>query len=211
MIKMPAVFLSFDDCHIREWHATLPLLEENGIKATFYLSNISDIDNTGWKALQKIRDADHVIAYHGLNHLRAGASVIRDGCEAYLKYEIYPGLEILDKKGFRNIRHFSYPRGNRTRESNICLFEIFDTLRIGGRELYTTASMANARLIKSLNFGKFPERKMCGHEGLLALAGRTGKAVFFYMHEPVAHRLQYMGEFAKQNGLNFHTMEELNK
>ena len=130
-IKTPAVFLSFDDCHIAEWHETLPLFERYDARVTFYVSYVRDIDDTGWRLLGELREAEHTVAFHGLNHMRAGEIVEKESCEAYLARDIHTGLKIMEEHGFDNIRHFSYPYGNRTEESDRCLWKIFDTLRMG--------------------------------------------------------------------------------
>lgn len=208
-IDSPAVFLSFDDCHIKEWYSCIPIFEKHGIRATFYLSYFTDIDGSDWKLIRELKSFGHSIAYHGFNHIRAGEMIDGIGCVPYLKREVYPGLRALSNNGLDSVMHFAYPRGNRSPKSDQCLLTLFKTLRIGGREIHNPESIRKAKILRALNFGKFPERKFCGHEALLKLAAKNNKIICFYMHEPVEHRLRYMFEFGKANGVNFYPMEVL--
>lgn len=211
MIEVPAVLLCFDDLHIDTWHDYLHFFDKHHMKATFYLSNINDIKDIGWEKLREIRTHGHTIAFHGLNHLRAGTTVDGKGCKAFVAKEIRPGLEILKKEGFDNIRHYCYPYGNCNETSDKCLLGYFDTLRKGGRESYSPEQMANVRIFVSLDFGKFSERKFCGHEGFLKLAMVQRRIVSFHMHKPVRHRLEYLVEHGKKYDLKFHPLEILNR
>lgn len=210
-LKVPAVFLSFDDLHLEEWHSMLPMLEAYGARVTFYLSDLDKIDPCGWQQLHDMRVAGHTIAFHGLHHLRARPTVRDEGCEAYLNRDIFEGLSILANHGFDNVRHFSYPYGNRNDESDVCLFAHFDTLRTGGRMLHTPESIRSTRLLNALNYGKFREREFCGHEPLLHATARNKKIVCFYMHKPIEHRLKYMFEYGMKHGVGFYPMGVLNR
>lgn len=212
MIKAPAVLLCFDDCHIGAWHDYLQFFDDHQMKVTFYLSDIAGIrlKNHGWEKLQELRSHGHTIAYHGLNHLRAGTTVDKEGCEAFMAREVWAGLEILKEEGFDNVRHYCYPYGNCNEASDKCLLECFDTLRKGGRESYSLEQMRNIKVFASSDFGKFSERKLCGHEGFLESAMVQRRIVSFHMHIPVRHRLEYIFEHGKRHGLKFYPLEILN-
>lgn len=210
-IESPAVFLSFDDCYVKEWHSFIPLFEKFGVRTTFYLSYFADMNDSDWKLIRELKSFGHSIAYHGFNHIRAGEMVHGVGCIPYLKREIYPGLKVLLDNGLDGVRHFAYPRGNRSPKSDQCLLTLFKTLRIGGRQIHTPESIKKTRILRAFNFGKFPERRYCGHEALLKLVVKNKKIICFYMHEPVEHRLHYMFNLGESNGVNFYPMEVLNQ
>jgi len=217
-IKTPAVFLSFDDCHLKEWHETLPLFARYDARVTFYVSYIRDIDDTGWQLLGELREAGHTIAFHGLNHMRAGLTVAQENCEAYLARDIHTGLRIMKDNGFNNIRHFSYPYGNRTEESDRCLWKIFDTLRMGGVHYYMPRTILETRLIHSFSFGARSEHKF-GH----FKTGINKRAVVCtYMHRPkgkitpqMSHPMEYWLEtildYGRKHGTTFYPMEALDR
>lgn len=217
-IKIPAVFLSFDDCHLAEWHEVLPLFEKYNVRVTFYISYVEDIDESGWRMIGGMRKAGHTIGYHGLRHGRAGNMVKDIGCESYLKKEIGSGLKVFKRRGFDNIRHFSYPYGNRTEDSDKCLLTVFDTLRMGGVYFYVPASLDKETLIHSMSFGARAAKKF----GQFQRAMQQNKIICTYMHRPkgkivpaMSHPMEYWLEeilkFGRKKGATFYPMEVLNR
>lgn len=213
MIEGPAVLLCFDDCHIGAWHNYLRFFDDHNMKVTFYVSGIAGIRliDHGWDKLRELHAHSHTIAYHGMNHLRAGTTVDKEGCEIFMAREVWVGLEILKEEGFDNIQHYCYPYGNRTEASDKCLLKRFATIRKGGREAYSPEQIKRIRIFGSSDFGKFPEQKLCGHERFLELAMAQRRIVSFYMHKPVKHRLEYLANFGRHNGVNFYSMKELDR
>jgi len=207
-IKMPAVFLCFDDIWIGEWHACRELFLQNNMKVTFYVTQFARLIDNDWAMLAELQDDGHNIGFHGLDHMRAGEAVNKLGCEGYLQSDIFPGLKAMETRGFRP-QHFCYPRGNRTDSSDRCLLDIFRTLRAGGTKLYTATEVKTQRVFLALNFGKQGQQKYCGHEALLEKSITENKAVFFYMHRPVRHRLEYLSGLSER--VNFYSMGALDK
>lgn len=204
-IKMPAVFLCFDDIHIKEWYACREQFFKYDMTVTFYVTQFARLDEHDWALLSELQADGHTIGFHGLNHMRAGDAVSRLGCSAYMQLEILPGLKEMKDRGF-NPQHFCYPRGNHNDESDRCLLSTFSTLRTGGTKLYSMAELKAQRIFMALNFGKWERQKYCGHEAHLSKIKADHKAVFFYMHRPVMHRLEYLGTF---RDMNFYPMSAL--
>lgn len=220
MIKAPAVFLSFDDQHIREWHTCLPLFAKHKAHVTFYVSPMypKPMEDGEWELLREIKEAGHTIGFHGLRHLRAGNMVHDDGCKAYADAEILPGLKLMKKNGIGDIHHFSYPYGNRTEDSDRCLLQMFDTLRMGGFNPYLPKELREARLIRSMSFGARAERKFRNFRNGI----RQNKVVCTYMHKPVGkitpsmsfpmeYWLESIMDFGTRAGAKFYGMEELDR
>lgn len=213
------ILLGFDDEHILEWSQAADLMKHYGIKATFYISGVLGLSPLKWKILKRLREAGHEIAFHGVNHLRAGVVCDPEKPEIYKKKnvhsirnwdeflakEITPGLIKFREMGFV-INHYSYPMGNRNDESDRVLLKYFKTLRRGGCGLYSLASFP--RVYGALNHGRRPGQPWSGHEGLLSRA-RAGEVVSLFMHEPVMHRIEWLGKTGRRNGFTFRTIENI--
>jgi len=220
MIKAPAAFLSFDDQYIKEWHETLPMLERYGAKATFYVSlnYPQPMDDGKWRLLIDIRNAGHAIGYHGVNHVRTGAVIEEIGWKAYKKKELTAGLKIFNDHGFNNLRHFSYPYGQRSDDANKLLQGEFDTLRVGGGWKYAPQEIQKARMIHAMSFGARVERKF-GH---FKNAMDKKKVFCFYIHNPkgrivpkMSHPMEYWLEraldYGRRRDAKFYSMEALDR
>lgn len=208
-LKGPAVFLCFDDCHIDEWYRSIGFFDHHNMKVTFYLSDIAGIRliNHGWEKVRELQAHGHTIAYHGMNHLRAGNLIAEEGCEVFFAREIIVGMNILLEEGFEDIRHYCYPYGNRTPESDKCLLTVFDTLRQGGRKIYTQEEMKQARLIRTAHYQKKPSIKNL-HEPMLNELIKRGHFIALYMHNIIQHRLDFLTSL---KGLNFLPMSTLDR
>jgi len=205
MIKVPALFLSFDDCHIQDWYNFLPFFQKHEIKATFYISNIKDLNVDDWAKIQKIQDDNHCIGLHGYSHIRAGLEVGKLGCKRYLEKEITPALALLSKHGITNVKHFSYPWGNRTPESDACLLKYFKTLRIGGIKNYRIGEVQKIKIINSTYIGMKNENGFRWRQKFILHTIVNKKVAFCYMHKPIESRLEWL---VNQN-INIYSMSEL--
>jgi len=205
MIKLPALFPSFDDCHIQDWYNFLPFFQRHGIRVTFYISNIKYLTVDDWAKIRKIQDSNHCIGLHGYTHTRAGLEVGKLGCEEYLEKEIIPALALLSKHGITNINHFSYPWGNRTSESDACLLKHFKTLRIGGIRNYTLNEAQKTRIINSTYIGMKNENGFKQRQKFILHTIANKKVAFCYMHKSIKNRLEWL---VNQN-INIYPMSEL--
>jgi len=213
----PGIILAFDDCFISEWYECLPFFARHNMRVTFYLAYLSTIDSEQWKKLQAISEAGHVIGFHGLNHMRAGevSKPPNDptrkhqitSWEEFLDVDIRPGIELLSEHFDGWYKHYAYPYGNRSDESDKVLLRYFHTLRTGGRNLYPVHEVP--RVYATFDFGKKPDEQLCGHEGLVKVAGEQEKIVAFHMHRPVIHRLEFLAAEATHYGLTFYTANDI--
>jgi len=197
-IKTPAMLLCFDDCHIEEWHNYLQFFDDHNMRVTFYVSGIAGIRllDHGWDKLRDIKAHGHTIAYHGMNHLRAGLVVEQEGCEVYMAREIWTGLKIMKDEGFENIQHYCYPYGNRTEASDHCLWKTFRTLRRGGRPFgFSAEHIQKERLIGTKHFAKKGTGRAEGYERIIKGALQSNTIICGYMHRPMPHRLEMLASF----------------
>lgn len=197
-LKTPAMLLCFDDCHIGEWHNYIKFFDDHNMKVTFYVSEIAGIRliDHGWDKLHELQAHGHTIAYHGMNHLRAGQIIGEEGCEAFMAREIWTGLRILKEEGFDNIQHYCYPYGNRTETSDRCLWKIFRTLRRGGRPFYfSIEQIRRERLIGTKHFGKGIDGVDDGYKRLIKGAIQSNSVICGYMHYPMPRRLEMLASF----------------
>ena len=190
MIKLPAIFLCFDDCHIDEWYGILGFLKQFNMRCTFYISNLQRITDEQWTRLHKIKDAGHTIGHHTLSHAK-----VKDysNIEDYIQYEINKASAIFLQHNF-GTQHFCYPYGNRTKESDEKLSAIFKTIRVGGRESYDIQGLKSLKFMPSADFGKIPSSRFCGHENYLDMIIEQKRATSIHMHKPVMHRLEYLAD-----------------
>lgn len=214
MIEMLACFLSFDDWHYKEWHETLPLFIEYNIKATFYIAFNSGVEGHGitshmpddgeWRMLHKIDDAGHMIGYHTWQHKAAKWFLIKYGKEKYMKKEIYSGLTLFNQHGF-DIKHFSYPHGSYTKESNELLFNVFNTLR-------TSVVPNEVEFYDSIQL--FPKALDIHEPETLILFKqmiKLNKIIYLFAHNPqlnhIKRKLKELFQYGKDNGVRFYSMD----
>lgn len=206
MICGPAIFLGFDDHFIHQWYGVRDLLVEYGAKVTFYLAKMDEYTDQEWTMLNALREDGHTIGHHGLRHRRAGEvsmspnderrkdpEVITDW-SIWLEKEIHKGSCILHRHGIPIPKHYSYPNGNRSPESDEVLLRVFKTLRVGGTRYWRPSEIGkpHARIVPGLNFGKNSKSRYCGHEGVVHHVADKGLVTSLYMHRPVQHRLVWL-------------------
>jgi peptidoglycan-N-acetylglucosamine deacetylase len=94
------VCLTFDDAHIEDWHATLPVLRKYNAKATFFISGFPGFSAKQISLLHRIQADGHEIGYHTVHHHRAPEFVQNHSMEDYLAEEITPGVDAMKQSGF---------------------------------------------------------------------------------------------------------------
>lgn len=124
----PCVSLSFDD-NFHSWYRALPLLEELGVTATFYLNTVAFRDRAPEPVVQAY--FDH-IEYHGdrrslaTHELREIAArghtvgshthshpVLTSLAEIAAREEIRRSMEVLEEILDEPVKHFAFPYGRR--------------------------------------------------------------------------------------------------
>lgn len=216
------IYLSFDDCHIKEWFSYRDWFIDNRVFATFYVSNLKTITDPEWGKLQLLKQDGHCIAFHSTNHRRAGLTGVPEDdpmrhnrrlanevfyrtWSEYLEHEILWGVRFMRERGLEP-HHFAYPWGNSNGMTDTELLQVFVTLRNGGKGYYATKP--SGRIVTAMLWGKYPKQLRCGHEGTLMLLNQH-YYLFPYLHEPVAHRLQYLADAAKLHNAEFLTFDDL--
>jgi len=183
MIKAPAIFLSFDDRHIKEWFNALSLFEKYEAKITFYLTHIQLITEEEWEMVGDFKKAGHTIGFHGTNHLDARKFITTMGCQRFISNEILPGIEILRRKGFDDIKNYAYPYGRKDLETKKCLSKHFNTLRTIGFRFYSKDEIKkNLKQIKSTNLARILIVKKDENFKIIAKLAATKSMLFVHMH-----------------------------
>ncbi len=211
-MKMPAIFLSFDDQFIPQWHSFLDFFERYNIKATFYVSLMwpKVMTWTDWRMLWDIWNAGHTVGYHGKMHLDILKACDNGGIEKYIKEEIEEGLEVFESKGF-NMKHFAYPYGIHSEETHSFLLEKFDTLRlVSGKKavFYTKDDLKERKVVTALNGQPKSEENIGRISRLFHNLPGSDKATFIYLHNP---DILYLSNLLLRDGLNFYPMSELDR
>lgn len=215
MIEFPAVFLSFDDNRLDLWNASLPLLADCGITATFYLSNLEYFTLEDWRRLGRIIRAGHSIGYHTLTHMRATEGIERLGWEKFYWQEIEPGMNMIkENMGLKHIRHFSYPWGTGNPATDHYLLKVFRTLRYGGREFFFNDDLSGRMkepkyIFHAANFDKNKDQEMSGNEDVVLHAQQYNAATCLVMHKPIERRLQWLKLVSTKKKINFLGMDAL--
>ena len=215
-MQRAGIVLSFDDCFIDQWYEYRMFFRKHEVKATFYLAYINSITTDQWKKMLNLMLDGHEIGFHGVEHLRAGevSKSLDDptrkhdiaSFNVFVNREIIPGLVIVANMIGRAPKHYSYPYGNRSDESDKILGTIFTTLRRGGRGVYEGRL---EKIFAASNYGKREKQVLSGHEPLIELAASKKKLVSLYMHAPIQHRLEYLVERVEKLKLKFYTVEEV--
>jgi len=204
IIKTPAIFLSFDDHHIDNWHRNLEFFEKNNMKVTFYICYPHKMKDEAWDKIKEIQLQGHTIGFHGLNHQWAVRALAKYGCQQYLDHEIDKGLNFFKDQDIK-INHFSYPFGNRTTETDNCLFKRFSILR----------STVFGKFCKySYNITELPKLKLVFSKSLKValrsyrnLIGQKNVATFLYSHSFNDEAMNMLLSISKQS--YFYSMESM--
>ncbi len=129
-IDSPGVLLTFDDAHVKEWVAAIPLFAKYGAHATFFVTQFDKLSEEDIEGLRALKQAGHAIGCHGLRHRKAAEYAREHGTARYLADEITPALALMKKAGFAPAS-FAYPMSNRSDATEAALLEHFRHLRGG--------------------------------------------------------------------------------
>ena len=129
-LPQPGVLLTFDDTHVAEWVAAMPLFEEYGAKATFFVTRFDQLSPGQIDGLHKLEAAGHTIGCHGLRHVKAAEFTAKHPMDDYLAVEITPALDAMAQAGFTPTS-FAYPSSNNNAATDAALLKTFRHLRTG--------------------------------------------------------------------------------
>lgn len=101
------IALTFDDHSINDWYAQRFLFKKYAVHATFYVSDIEKLSSKEISQLKTLQMDGHQIGIHGFHHLR----IPEKATNSYIKNEIIPALQILEKNAFVVPTSFAPPFG----------------------------------------------------------------------------------------------------
>lgn len=231
MAIAPGILLTFDDVHVEDWLAALPLFESHGARATFFVSTFDQLSDVQMAGLRRLHAAGHAVECHGWRHLRAADSVRESGEQWYLENEIEPALAAMRAAGF-NATSFAYPDGRHDEAVDALLSRIFRHARgTGGKVGMVSAEAAGDLLIRAEEVAErfcLPALSLDGVEdfgavdSLLDMTADGGRIAAFYGHrigDPQVDKgdlyvtrratLGHVLAAGRARGLTFHTFSEL--
>lgn len=227
-IRMPAIFLSFDDWWEGEWVKYLPILAENNAKATFYpcirknlgmpiLDSEEKIRNAirpaFWQSLKEIQGQGHTVGFHSVNHFKLSYLRRDIGLQRLMETEIHIGLKIFAENGFKP-KHFAYPFGNHDMMTDEVLLNYFVTIRtiVLPENLNMMRTYSLEQLQKMKIFIGYDLKYPSWQNALNAILDKKS-AGFFFTHNPrdVASELGELFYSAEKNGVTFYPMSILEK
>jgi peptidoglycan-N-acetylglucosamine deacetylase len=129
-LTQPGILLTFDDTHVAEWVAAIPMLEKYNARATFFVTRFDRMTRSQLDGLKQLEAAGHTIGCHGLRHIKAVEHTTAHGVESYLEKEITPALAHMEKAGFAPTS-FAYPMSNNNAATDKALLTRFRHVRTG--------------------------------------------------------------------------------
>ncbi len=122
--------LSFDDCTLQNWKKQMPLFKKYDARVTFFIDDFDKLDKERIEVLKELQQAGHAVGCHGLRHEKAVEYYQANGMEKYLKDEIEPSLQAMNRHGFTPTC-FAYPYSRNDEKTDAALLKIFRHLRSG--------------------------------------------------------------------------------
>lgn len=120
--------MTFDDRNFDDWVKAIPLFEEFGVRATFFI--YGNIDRKAFNAIQKLREKNHAIGSHSVHHLKAVEFLQKETEKVYLENEITPQLESFKTQGVP-VSSFAYPMSRNNEATDQLLLKEFRHIRTG--------------------------------------------------------------------------------
>jgi peptidoglycan/xylan/chitin deacetylase (PgdA/CDA1 family) len=221
----PGLILTFDDDYVDTWYNAEKELRPYNWKATFFICKYSAFTKDQKEKLHYLQKMGHDIAGHGYNHENAVKYVAQHGLDAYVKNEILPLKEAMQKDGF-DIKSFAYPDGARNSALDKRLLNYFDFIRgTTYGELYPKSQYCyyeDNRVIYGLGIDDdYEQFNLEYYKSLLLYAKEHNKIVIFYGHKTVDSAderletpiglLKQLCAFAAENKLKFYSVDDLKK
>ncbi|HYQ71053.1 MAG TPA: polysaccharide deacetylase family protein [Gammaproteobacteria bacterium] len=185
--KRAIVSFTFDDVPRSAFTNGLPIMDEAGIKATFYVAMALSIregdanSNTDGDAylntddILSLHEQGHHIACHTFSHYR-----LEDGSVDGLITDARRNVALLEELlGKKPVRHFSYPFGQVNFELKCRLSPAYDTLRSSRPGINLGISDLNLLRATSIYNPTFSRTSMLG---VIEKAARSGGWLIFYTH-----------------------------
>lgn len=188
------VLFTFDDRNFEDWIKALPIFEEFGVRATFFISG--KIDNAASHAIDTLTSHGHAIGSHSLNHLRAVQYCQQRSTTEFISNEIRPQIEAFQNSGVTP-SSFAYPMSNNDDATDDALLGLFRHVRTG-RNLGEGERLSESDLFfvpadqiaehgclyaKGIDFAPTrPDRTYEQIESALERAAKNDEIIVFYAH-----------------------------
>lgn len=128
LVRISGYCMTFDDDYITDWYGISDLLISNEVKATFFVSNLGEINQSEIVQLKKLDELGFEIASHGFHHTNAVEYLKDHTLDDYYEYEIKPAINFMDSLGSRPVS-FAYPFGRSSETLDNFLLNYFKILR----------------------------------------------------------------------------------
>jgi peptidoglycan-N-acetylglucosamine deacetylase len=223
-LRTGGVCLTFDDAHIEDWHAALPLFREYNARVTFFISGFHTLNPRQIALLHRIQADGHEIGYHTVNHVNAIEYLQTHSVEEYVETEIEPDLEAMRNSGFSTTA-MAYPFNARTDVSDNAMSKYFSTLRTRTMDFEDALhELGETNLLRGLSMDLHFHGKQCPRIAddfipAFEKASEEEKVLVTYAHGITdkvieSHKisregLEYILYSINQNSLNYYTASEL--
>jgi len=217
------IALSFDDGkYIDDWYAIRLILQKYNAHATFFISNLDDVNQSDIEKLRILQAEGNEIAFHGRYHLKAEEFLQTHSVDQYMDHEIIPGIDLMKSWGFNPV-NFAYPYGSADPAANQALFGYFGHVRgihnnNWNDDVYYTYG-SNTPFIVSMgidfNYGNSDESIYAG----ILKAKVNDKILLIYGHKPVPNnpgqyetsydRLEKILQYVSDNNMKTYTISEM--
>jgi len=221
--------LTFDDDYLEEWVNINDILENNNVKATFFIA-ADYLSSTEKVLLNTLLIHGHEIGCHTLHHYHPLEFISNHSLREYMETEIIPQIEMLNGLGIHP-KSFSYPYGENDSTLDKELLKHFEILRDITDEQRKPLEKPieeieevfyknnNAKIVSSLAIDNNFNISLEQIEKAFKRAKDKKEIVVFYAHQPVNEitrtyqistgYLQNLLLLAKKYELKSYTLSEL--
>jgi parallel beta-helix repeat protein len=219
--------LTFDDSCVDDWYSIRGLLNQYGVKATFFIDNPDLLTADQINKLKVLQSDGHEIGCHGWRHLDPLAYTATHSVTSYINVEILPAVSLMQSWGINPVS-FAYPYGEPSTLLNSPLLEYFGHLRtlawpednIQIKTLESTYYKFDSQRVLGAvdmdNIFNYPlslfyggiDRAKANDEVLLLCGHRVIESTQPVYITPVS-KLQAIIQYASANNLRFYTVSQL--
>lgn len=224
------IVMTFDDRNFDDWVKAIPLFDEFGVKATFFISG--KIDGPAIEAIRQLRSHGHAIGSHSVHHLKAVEYCQEKSPDEYVRNEIQPQLQEFSSATVTPTS-FAYPMSRNDAVTDETLLKVFRHLRTGKSmtkgeriseidEFFVPVSEISDHgclFAKGIDFAPIkPDRTFEQIDAALARAAWNQEILVLYAHQiketgtgnfVTPKALARVISKAKELGLEFYTFDQL--
>lgn len=224
------VVLTFDDRNFDNWLQAMPLFDQYGVSATFFISGA--IDRQAIDAARQLKDHGQAIGCHGVHHLKAVEYSQQHSADDYVRNEILPQMDAWKTAGITPTA-FAYPNSRNDAATDSALLKVFRHVRTGGAVapgeqisgkdvFFVPADKIGGRGClygKGIDDAPNKEDRTYGQiDAALARAARNSEIIVLYAHNIASsgkghhvsrEALEHVFRKAKELKLNFYSFDQL--